>query len=75
MEMGHMKKAVRLIEKSISGNSDFPPLLELAGLCYTKTGEPLKAAITYQHLLEVYPGHPNWKRYNRLIQTAQQKTI
>ncbi|MCK5230894.1 MAG: hypothetical protein KAR13_11545, partial [Desulfobulbaceae bacterium] len=73
MEMEHMEEAVRTIEKSIPDNPDFPPLLELAGLCYMKTDKPIKAAIAYQHLLEIYPGHPNWKRYKRVIQMAQQE--
>ena len=73
MEMDRMKEAAKTIEKAIPDNSDFPPLLELAGLCYIKTGEPVKAAIAYQHLLNIYPGHPNWARYNCMIRTAQQE--
>ncbi len=70
MEMGHIEEALGTIEKSISDNSDFPPLLELAGLCYIKIGKPYKAAIVYQHLLELYHGHPDWRNHSLVVQKS-----
>ncbi|MEA3437773.1 MAG: hypothetical protein U9R43_14985, partial [Thermodesulfobacteriota bacterium] len=70
MEMGHMEEALSTIEKSISDNSDFPPLLKLAGSCYMRVGKTGKAAIVYQHLLDLYHGHPAWNHHTRVVQKA-----
>ncbi|MCK5229688.1 MAG: hypothetical protein KAR13_05450, partial [Desulfobulbaceae bacterium] len=70
MEMGHMDEAFSTIKKSIPDNSDFPPLLELAGLYYMRVGKTGKAAIVYQHLLDLYHGHPAWNHHTRVIQKS-----
>ena len=70
--MGRLDKAVKIIEESIPDNSDFSPLLELAGSCYLKTGKQVKAGIVYQHLLDLYHGHPQWKNLEMVIQRAEQ---
>ncbi|MCK5229613.1 MAG: hypothetical protein KAR13_05070, partial [Desulfobulbaceae bacterium] len=72
VKMGRVEEAVRIIEEAIPDHSDFPPLLELAGSCYLKTGKPVKAGIVYQHLLDLYHGHPQWKSLEMVIKRAEQ---
>ena len=71
IEMGCIEDAVRTIEKFIPRNSDFPPLLGLAGSCYMKTGKPHKAAIVYQRLLELFHGHSSWKKFSQWFKSPK----
>ncbi|MDF1578569.1 MAG: tetratricopeptide repeat protein [Desulfobulbales bacterium] len=69
LQNGNIDDALKIIERHLQGKPSSPPLLELAGKCYFARGNNRKAAEMLSRLLEIYPGHPEWKRYSRFIRT------
>ena len=70
LQNGKVDDALKLAEDHLRDNPDFPPLLELAGKCYFVQEKKEEAAAMFNKLLEVYPGHPNWRRYENFIRNS-----
>jgi tetratricopeptide (TPR) repeat protein len=69
LQQDRVAKTLALTEKHLAANPDSPPLLELAGQCYFALGDNEKTAATLSKLLEIYPGHPNWRQYTNFLRT------
>lgn len=67
LKTDRLDSALEVLENAILENPDFPPGLELAGSCYMNSGQPENAAIVFQHLLNIYPGHKSWGYYEDVI--------
>jgi tetratricopeptide (TPR) repeat protein len=67
LQNGNIEDTLQLVEKHLLKHPELAPLLELAAKCYFKLGENEKAAAELYKLLNVYPGHPNRKRYANFI--------
>jgi len=54
-------QALAVSEQLAKKTPDFVPGLEAIAATYLRLEQPNKAAIVYQHLLDLYPGHPDWQ--------------
>lgn len=70
LQNGEIGDALELAESHLLKNQDNPTLLELAGKCYSIQGEIEKTKTVLIKLLDIYPGHPNWKKYKKFIQES-----
>jgi tetratricopeptide (TPR) repeat protein len=58
---------VKELENTLLEFPDFVPLLEITGSYYRQINSREKAQEIYEHILELYPGHPKWFFYNKII--------
>ncbi len=68
-----VEDALRVAEISLGKNPEFPPLIELAAVCYNILEKEEKAVALYNELLAIYPGHPNWMKYKKNVQDFSEK--
>ena len=75
ISQGKTDFALEAIEKGITIQPDFVPLLDLAGKVYNANMMVEKKIMTYKKILELYPGHPQWFNYeNKLNQYERKQT-
>jgi tetratricopeptide (TPR) repeat protein len=67
LQNGKVDDALKLAKGLLADNPEFPPLLDLAGQCYFIQEKKEQAVSMLKKLLEVYPGHPDRRRYTKYI--------
>ncbi|MBW2467313.1 MAG: tetratricopeptide repeat protein, partial [Deltaproteobacteria bacterium] len=75
MKIKAKEKLIQKLEESVEMQPDFVPLLKLAGNYYNLIGEQEKAVNIFKHILDLYPGEPNWLSYEkRIVAFNEEKT-
>jgi tetratricopeptide (TPR) repeat protein len=67
LQNGKVDDALKLAKGLLADNPEFPPLLDLAGQCYFIQEKKEQAVSMLKKLMEVYPGHPDQRRYTKYI--------
>ena len=73
MKTGDTQKLVQELEAAAELQPDFVPILRLAGDYYELIGEKDKAIEVFAHILELYPGEPNWLKYKKRVVKYNEK--
>ncbi|MEW6219640.1 MAG: tetratricopeptide repeat protein, partial [Thermodesulfobacteriota bacterium] len=67
---GQPQAAQAVIAAALPRREGFPPFLEAAVDTCQALGDTKRAAATAAHLLDLYPGHPDWERLEHLSSQA-----
>lgn len=63
-------EALIQVKKSITEHPDFVPLLEMGSDIFLQFDDTAGTAKLYKHILDIYPGNPQWLRYKHFIDQA-----
>jgi tetratricopeptide (TPR) repeat protein len=76
MGKGDRENLIKELEKAITLQPDFVPLLRFTGEYFGLIGMEDRAVEIYAHIVELYPGEPAWLKYEtRITDYTENKTI
>ena len=67
MKENNVDAALDILLKSIERHPDFVPILDMYAQVLLKAGREEERADVLKHIIDIYPGHPRWKKYEKFI--------